>query len=701
MEIKKSLLYPASLSFIFFCIYLFFSPPGIVFGDSPELILASYSLGITHPPGYPLYSLLTKAFHYIVPFLSYAKACNTFSAFISSISLFIFFKTLERANVSILICTLSTLTLAFSEVYFKQSQISEVYSLNNFFFVTLLFLITSYYFNPQKRKIFLAFFLIGLGLANHHTLLSFLVVGILFFFLLVKKNIKTFLIALLFLILGLTTYLYLPVRSMSNPVLDWGDPESIGNFLEVILRKQFGFGGGERSFEKFLNQLLSYGIFLWEQLFILIILSILGIYLLFRQEKKLLLPIFLIFLINGLLTPIVLNSTEEDFFLVKEFLTPSLIMAIFFVAYGAGNFNPKRWFVYLYLSLFIFSLGYKFYLDVDSLDKRKDIYSYRLAKDSLEFLPQGAFIIGESDYTLFPLWYLQYVEGVRKDVTVLDADFLMLPWYQRQNITRIPILKELIPDISSHASSRKGSFLDESVLEGFKLDQSELLARNIKEKLNKEVFFTYDFYEMSRFYKPQVLKNLYNYGVVYHLTFDKKFNYDYSKLDVSHLLGSINLNKEELIFLTPYIPTLIEKAQLHYKSFETTKAIEYLNNAFYIAPRPEIAIYLAYVLADEGKELKRSEILLRYAQRGTNVFLPRQNLILGLIALRQNRLNDAYTFLLQEEKINPDSCDAKIFLLELFLKKGERDKAELYFKEVESKCGDYYKERVSRIFKKP
>ena len=52
--------------------------------------------------------------------------------------------------------------------------------------------------------------------------------------------------ALLFFF-GLTIYLYLPLRSMQAPPLDWGDPETLERFFDVVLRRQFPTSEGELS----------------------------------------------------------------------------------------------------------------------------------------------------------------------------------------------------------------------------------------------------------------------------------------------------------------------------------------------------------------------------------------------------------------------------------------------------------------------
>jgi hypothetical protein len=48
-------------------VYIFTLAPTIFFGDSGEFVTAAYNLGIVHPPGYPLYTLIGKLFTLVVP----------------------------------------------------------------------------------------------------------------------------------------------------------------------------------------------------------------------------------------------------------------------------------------------------------------------------------------------------------------------------------------------------------------------------------------------------------------------------------------------------------------------------------------------------------------------------------------------------------------------------------------------------------
>lgn len=69
---------------ISFTVYLMTLAPTVYVGDSGELIAASYTLGIPHPPGYPLFTILGKIFITFIPIGSIAYRVNLLSAFFAS-----------------------------------------------------------------------------------------------------------------------------------------------------------------------------------------------------------------------------------------------------------------------------------------------------------------------------------------------------------------------------------------------------------------------------------------------------------------------------------------------------------------------------------------------------------------------------------------------------------------------------------------
>jgi uncharacterized MnhB-related membrane protein len=61
---KKDIIYPIILFLTAVIIFLNTTAPDVTTGDSGELLASAYSLGIGHPPGYPLYIILAKLFSY-------------------------------------------------------------------------------------------------------------------------------------------------------------------------------------------------------------------------------------------------------------------------------------------------------------------------------------------------------------------------------------------------------------------------------------------------------------------------------------------------------------------------------------------------------------------------------------------------------------------------------------------------------------
>jgi tetratricopeptide (TPR) repeat protein len=227
------------LFFLVFTGYLFTLAPSITVGDSGELCASSQILGIVHSPGYPLYSLFGKLFSVSLPFASPAYRVNVMSSLFGALTacmLLVFFvKSAELLKITGLpVFAFAAVFLAISPAFWRSSIQAEVFTLNTFFAALIMLSI-------QSGNVYLASFLFGLGMGDHHTLLFIApLIGIAVFkggYLSIPRKA---LLAVLFFLVGFSVYFYLPIRASKGPALNWGDPQNLNNIYRVISRADYG-----------------------------------------------------------------------------------------------------------------------------------------------------------------------------------------------------------------------------------------------------------------------------------------------------------------------------------------------------------------------------------------------------------------------------------------------------------------------------
>jgi tetratricopeptide (TPR) repeat protein len=125
--------------------------------------------------------------------------------------------------------------LAFSFPFWSNSLIAEVYTLHAFFTGLIIYLLLLWNSENDSRYLFLAALCFGLSAGNHGTVAFYLPAILILFFAWEKnKKIKNLGLTALFFLLGFSVYLYLPIRSMAEPIIDWGNPETLQNFFDQV-----------------------------------------------------------------------------------------------------------------------------------------------------------------------------------------------------------------------------------------------------------------------------------------------------------------------------------------------------------------------------------------------------------------------------------------------------------------------------------
>lgn len=239
------------LSVLVFTVYLRTMPPGLTWEhwgyDAGDLISSVYTWGIPHPPGTPLYVLLGQLFRLLPFFSNPALKFDFMSVFFGWLSLVVAYLCAFSLTKSRWAASTAALFLAFGPLVWGQSIIAEVLTLNLFLVATTTYLLILWEKSDSlgvRNDLLLRFSLItfGLSLTNHVSALM-ISPAILFLVLsiapeLFKNGRGLMKLATSFLI-GLSPYVYLPIRALMHPALNWGDPSSLSRLISHVTAQEY------------------------------------------------------------------------------------------------------------------------------------------------------------------------------------------------------------------------------------------------------------------------------------------------------------------------------------------------------------------------------------------------------------------------------------------------------------------------------
>jgi len=448
---------------VFFGTYLFYLLtlyPTVATEDAGEFSTAVATLGISHPPGYPLYILLGKVFTVLIPFGNMAWKVNLFSAFCGAAAAAVLFLCLKLFTKNDVLSALGAGIFAMGSVFWSQAVRAEVYTLNTLLFVLILFLLLLWHekrhdFSAEesKRALLLSAFLYGLSLCNHQ--LMFLAgPPFLLFVLLAEpkfmKDWKFLLKAFVVFLGGLALYLYLPIRASMHPTLNWGDPSTWENFWNQVTRKLYSAGAVDPSmnlqagapqetpqlfsvwwfddtfhYHFFQTVLYAAQHFIEDYFWGLLLFVPFGFTWLWKKAKAYFwlfvgLFVFYSLVLSEILHIGYVDKLPVDLFKDRPFFIPILAILFFLSVLGVHDVSQKflkhavQKLVALFLAgVLIFVIVVHFPVENQS----QNYITYDIAKLALTMLPANSvYFIQNGDNTLFPVFYLNKVEGLRNDV---------------------------------------------------------------------------------------------------------------------------------------------------------------------------------------------------------------------------------------------------------------------------------------------
>ncbi len=196
----------------------------------------------------------------------------------------------------------------------------------------------------------------------------------------------------------------------------------------------------------------------WKHTFgIPFLIGLLGLYYHFKKDWKMALPFFVLFLTLGVLLALYQNQQEpqpreRDYFYVGSFFVFSMWIAIGLIAiidyikrvtrkenlYKIGTAGT--------LSVFLFAIPLNMVkINWHTLDRSKNYVAWDYSYNILQTCEKDALIFTNGDNDTFPLWYLQDVEGVRRDVRIVNLSLVNTDWYIKQLKNYMPHGAKKVP----------------------------------------------------------------------------------------------------------------------------------------------------------------------------------------------------------------------------------------------------------------
>jgi len=460
------------LFLFFFALYLFTCShnPNMA-GDSPELISASYSLGVAHPPGYPTYTMLGYLITRL-PLGSVAFRMNFLSVLFHSLALLLLFPAFLKMTRSLVSSAVATSILGFSYLFWFYSLVAEVFPFNDFFAALLLLVAVMVRerwvdgnHKGSRRLFLLMTFLCGLSLTNHQTIL-FIFPALLLFtvypLVSVLRRPGYLFSAIGLFLLGLVPYIYLPIAASRNPYMNFGDPSTPGRFLDVITRDYYGttkLWRGPAATNR-LDLVLDFLKTLGKEVYLPgMVLGVIGLFHAARKRLGDFLPLITTFFLTAVIFPVMANVKLRGVFdtatIERFYLLPTLIFT-FFIAFGISAVihwlkdllsrlkareDLRRGFLWVLILLIALPFLLPAWSTSAKVNLKYDELGTAYIHNLVSSVEEGSVIFVQGDVPIQLMDYYKTAFEDQKDLIILSYSFLLNPWY-------IDTVHEWYPDLN-------------------------------------------------------------------------------------------------------------------------------------------------------------------------------------------------------------------------------------------------------------
>ena len=415
-------------SVLFFSLLYFFTlAPGLLPADNGEFQLVGATLGVAHPPGFPLYTVLSKLMTWLPIAATAAYKINLLSLFTSVATLAFVYLTVYDLTKRPFAAVTAVLSLGTATTFWAQATTANIRSLTALFAAIAIFALIRHAREKAQTDRYLILFAVALSFGfTHHLSLAFM--GLIFclslvvidpsFFKTPSRWKRPFLATLL----GLLPLIYLPLRAGAEVPGAVENLNTVRGFFNHFLA--LGFQG---DFFYFVQPAV-----LWQRL------QVMGNVLTFQFSPWLLAGALLgwgwltwrhwrfgLLLGGSFALHTLVTATYRAPQTVEYMLPAYLPMAIcigvccgFLIEFAKSQPTERSWLI-LSLTAVLFtaaiSQGWQRWPSFAALHQTTDTRDY--TQNILDNAPANSLILANWHWAT-PLWHLQTVEGQRPDVNI-------------------------------------------------------------------------------------------------------------------------------------------------------------------------------------------------------------------------------------------------------------------------------------------
>ncbi len=295
------------------------------------------------------------------------------------------------------------------------------------------------------------------------------------------------LMSLVLIIVGYSSYATIFIRSNQNPTIDENDPETTQQAVAYLAREQYGrrdftdifdrakwkpekkhlYKNSTDFFWNYQIKKMYIRYFNWQfvgrkdvkvdpfQFFLPFpfLIGLYGLLVHFNKDKNKALSVLTLFLFTGLMIVLYLNQDdpqprERDYSYVGSFFAFAVWIGIGATALISHitelkNTKLRKPLTYIVTAVLLIVLPINVLrANYHEHSRKGNFVAWDYSFNLLQSCEPDGIIFTNGDNDTFPLWYMQEVEGVRKDVRVVNLSLLNTPWYIKQlrnNEPKIPI----------------------------------------------------------------------------------------------------------------------------------------------------------------------------------------------------------------------------------------------------------------------